>query len=100
MTTHSSSKRFFILLFSTRSGYKQSFRFHLADAVDFDGYDEETRHAFILHALGANGVDFKMVSPDAPIVLQVFATERDCTLAYQRVRGDRRGPAPQISGRN
>jgi hypothetical protein len=90
----SSPKSFFILLFSTSSGYRQSHLFHLAEPVDFDRYDTKTKHALILHAFKSLGVAFSTVSPDHPILIKSFSTEAECRNEYERVRGDRQGPAP------
>ena len=90
----------FLLLCSTRSGYRQSMRFHLGTAIDFNGLAVDEKLAFMRHAIESYGMAPEDLDPDARIEIMAFATEAECRRAYAKLRGDRQGPAPRLSGRN
>jgi hypothetical protein len=49
----------FILTCSTRSGFRQSMRFHLSEPIDFHGLPEADKLMFTRHAIESHGLSVK-----------------------------------------
>jgi hypothetical protein len=90
----------FILTVRTRHGYLQTMRFHLAEPIDFNDLPQEEKLAFMRYAIESYGTALDDFNQEARVEVAAFATETECRKAYAKLRGNKSGPAPRISGRN
>ncbi len=75
-------------------------RFHLSEPIDFQGMPEADKQRFSRHAVESHGLSVKDLTPDSLIEVLAFSSEAECREEYERVRGDKQGPALTVSGAN
>jgi hypothetical protein len=70
-------------------------RFHLAHPIDFAGLHEDEKITLMQYAIESYGMAIEDLNPAARIEVMAFASETECQREYERVRGDKQGPAPR-----